>query len=56
MNKEQIAKEMISGFLAVQRTRPLVHMIPNYVTAAFCADGISAMAMKSSVIVAGSAL
>lgn len=43
MNKEWIMGEMISGLLAVQKMHPLVHMIPNYVTAALCADGISAI-------------
>lgn len=43
MNKEQIVEKMVSGLMAVQRKRPLVHMIPNYVTAALCADGISAI-------------
>ena len=43
MNKEQIAEEMLSCLLAVQRMHPLVHMIPNYITAALCADGISAI-------------
>lgn len=43
MNKEQIVEEMLSCLLAVQRIHPLVHMIPNYVTAALCADGISAI-------------
>ena len=43
MNKEQIAEEMLSCLLAVQRMHPLVHMIPNDVTAALCADGISAI-------------
>ena len=43
MNKERIVEEMLSCLLTVQRMRTLVHMIPNSVTAALCADGISAI-------------
>lgn len=36
-------KEMEAAFCIVRRERPLVHMIPSYVTGALCADAISAV-------------
>ena len=43
MKKKQLTEEILKGCRAVRRLRPLVHMIPNYVTAGICADAISAI-------------
>lgn len=43
MKKETVIEEILEGCRAVRRLRPLVHMIPNYVTAGICADAISAV-------------
>lgn len=43
MRKETVIEEILEGCRAVRRLRPLVHMIPNYVTAGICADAIAAV-------------
>lgn len=43
MEKGQIIEEILDGCKAAGRLRPLVHMIPSFVTAALCADGIAAL-------------
>ena len=43
MDKKFVINEILEGCRAVRRLRPLVHMIPNYVTAGICADAIAAV-------------
>lgn len=45
---EQIAEV----FRAIRRDRPLIHMIPNNVSAALCADGLSALGARPLMAVA----
>lgn len=43
----EIAAGQISGiFQEIKKSRPLVHMIPNTVSAALCADGLAAMGAR----------
>lgn len=48
-----IDPEEISGiFQRIRRSRPLIHMIPNAVTASLCADGLSALGARPLMAVA----
>ncbi len=42
MDKKQAIDEILEAARRVREIRPLLHMIPSYVTAALCADAISA--------------
>lgn len=42
MDKKQVIDEILEAVRRVREIRPLLHMIPSYVTAALCADTISA--------------
>lgn len=43
----EISPEQVSGiFQEIKRSRPLVHMIPNAVSAALCADGLAAIGAR----------
>lgn len=43
MDKKSLIDGILEGCRTVRRLRPLVHMIPNYVTAGICADAIAAV-------------
>lgn len=48
-----IAPRQISGiFQEIKKSRPLIHMIPNSVSAALCADGLAAMGARPLMAVA----
>lgn len=46
MERKRLIEEILEKCGQVRQARPLVHMIPSYVTAAFCADAISAVGAR----------
>ena len=46
------AKQIVQVFQKIKEQKPLIHMIPNAVSAALCADGLSALGARPLMAVA----
>ena len=44
--REQTAAQIAQVFRDIRERKPLVHMLPNTVSAALCADGLSALGAR----------
>lgn len=49
---EIIPKQIVGIFQQIRRMRPLIHMIPNAVSASLCADGLSALGARPLMAIA----
>ena len=47
---EKTAEQISEVYQEIRRQKPLIHMIPNTVSAALCADGLSALGDRKSVV------
>ena len=49
---EKTAEQISEVYQEIRRQKPLIHMIPNTVSAALCADGLSALGARPLMAVA----